>query len=112
MVLSKKITSKIWDKCAKQIVDGYVYVKMDDVIKLQIENKDLIMDDLETLPSKAIYGNDPGDEHVSKSTKITSMDEVATYLNSKGWIFGHNPDTGDIWKRKSGDIYNKVKINN
>ena len=111
MVLSKKITSKIWDKCAKQIVDGYVYVKMDDVIKLQIENKDLIMDDLETLPSKAIYGNDPGDENVSKSTKITSMDEVATYLNSKGWIFRHNPDTGDIWKRKSGNIHNRKKIN-
>ncbi len=34
MVLSKKITSKIWDKCAKQMVDGYIYVKMDDIIKL------------------------------------------------------------------------------
>ena len=42
MVLSKKITSKIWDKCTKQIVDGYVYVKMDDIIKLHIEKDDLL----------------------------------------------------------------------
>lgn len=111
MVLSKKITSKIWDKCAKQIVDGYVYVKMDDIIKLQIEKKDLLMDDLETHITKPIYGNDPGDENVVKTTKINSMNEVATYLNSKGWIFERNPDTGDIWKRKSGDIHNRIKIN-
>ena len=40
------------------------------------------------------------------------MDEVATYLNNNGWIFERNPDSGDIWKRKSGDIYNRIKINN
>tara|TARA_R110000764_G_scaffold169565_1_gene256725 strand:+ start:226 stop:543 length:318 start_codon:yes stop_codon:yes gene_type:complete len=105
MVLSKKITSKIWDKCAKQIVDGYVYVKMDDVIKLQIESKDLSMDELDEM------GHDTEYEWVLKPTKITSMDEVATYLNGKGWIFERNSDTGDIWKRKSGNIHNRKKIN-
>ena len=39
------------------------------------------------------------------------MDEVATYLNGKGWIFERNSDTGDIWKRKSGNIHNRKKIN-
>lgn len=101
MVLNKKITSHIWDNCSKQIVDGYIFVKMDDVIKLQIESKDLIVDDLEILPSETMYGNDPGDENVVKTTKINSMDEVATYLNSKGWVFEHNENTGDMWIKKT-----------
>ena len=49
MELNKKITSKIWDNCAKQLVDGYIFVKMDDIIKLNIEKEDLIVDDLEVI---------------------------------------------------------------
>tara|TARA_R110001592_G_scaffold317100_2_gene593762 strand:+ start:27 stop:356 length:330 start_codon:yes stop_codon:yes gene_type:complete len=109
MELNKKITNRIWDSCAKQIVDGYIFVKMDDIIKLQIENKDLIVDDLETISPKVRYGSDPGDEQVFKQS-ITDHD-VATFLHKDGWIFERNPDTGDIWKRKSGDIHNRTKIN-
>ena len=45
MKLSNKIIGCIWDGCAKQIVDGYIYVKMDDIIKIDIGKEDLIMDD-------------------------------------------------------------------
>ena len=89
MELNKKITSKIWDNCAKQLVDGYIFVKMDDIIKLNIEKEDLIVDDLEV-----INKND--------------MNYIASYLNKEGWIFEHNPDTGDIWKRRPGDIHNRI----
>lgn len=89
MELNKKITSKIWDNCAKQLVDGYIFVKMDDIIKLNIEKEDLIVDDLEV-----INKND--------------MNYIASYLNKEGWIFEHNPDTGDIWKRRPGDIHNRT----
>jgi N-acetylmuramoyl-L-alanine amidase CwlA len=89
MELNKKITSKIWDNCAKQLVDGYIFVKMDDIIKLNIEKEDLIVDDLEV-----INKND--------------MNYIASYLNKEGWIFEHNPDTGDTWKRRLGDIHNRT----
>tara|TARA_R110001592_G_scaffold141136_2_gene362463 strand:+ start:388 stop:543 length:156 start_codon:yes stop_codon:yes gene_type:complete len=39
MKLNKKIISQIWDSCEKQIIEGYVYVKMDDIIKLDVNNK-------------------------------------------------------------------------
>jgi hypothetical protein len=100
MVLSKKITSKIWDKCAKQMVDGYIYVKMDDIIKLNLNEEDLIMDDLETLPPKAIYGNDPGDEHVKKPIKL-NMDLVASYLTSKGFKYERSINgEREFWVKK------------
>ena len=86
MELSKKITGCIWDKCAKQIVDGYVYVKMDDIIKLSTP-----------------------DHHPIEGKEI-DMNQIATYLNSKGWIYERNPDTGEIWRRRPGDYNNRVKI--
>ena len=63
MNLDKKIISQIWDSCSKQIVDGYVYVKMDDLIKLEIQ------------------------EISKENNPKMGMDHVATYLNNKGWIF-------------------------
>ena len=47
MNIDKKLISCIWDNCAKQIVEGYVYVKMDDVIKLDLKEEDLVVDNLE-----------------------------------------------------------------
>tara|TARA_R110002020_G_scaffold164657_1_gene351522 strand:+ start:4253 stop:4510 length:258 start_codon:yes stop_codon:yes gene_type:complete len=85
MNIDKKIISQIWDGCEKQIVDGYVFIKMDDLIKLEIE------------------------EILNQKEKI-NMDKVATYLNSEGWIFEKNPDTGQVWKRRPGDIHNREKI--
>ena len=86
MNLDKKIISQIWDGCEKQIVDGYVYVKMDDLIKLEI--KDIL----------------------SNTNREIDMNQVATYLNKEGWIFERNPDTGEIWKRRFGDIHNRELI--
>ena len=79
MNLDNKITNCIWDKCAKQIVDGYVYVKMDDIIKIDIDKEDLIMDDLEVIP-KVITK-----EIVVKEE--LNMESVANYLNSKGFKY-------------------------
>ena len=42
MELNKKITSKIWDNCAKQLVDGYIFVKMDDIILEKLKRKYLL----------------------------------------------------------------------
>tara|TARA_R110000751_G_scaffold253020_2_gene352639 strand:+ start:443 stop:703 length:261 start_codon:yes stop_codon:yes gene_type:complete len=84
MVLSKKIISCIWDNCTKQVVEGYVYVKIDDIIKLNLEKKDLIMDNGE-------YA-------------VNSMNNVATYLNNNGWIFESNPNTGDVWRKNTNKI--------
>ena len=86
MNLDKKIIAQIWDGCEKQIVDGYVYVKMDDLIKLEI--KDIL----------------------SNTNNEIDMNQVATYLNKEGWIFERNPDTGEIWKRRFGDIHNREKV--
>jgi hypothetical protein len=88
MSLNKKITSQIWDNCSKQIVDGYVYVKMDDIIKLSTDHSPLIEE---------------------KPTKI-DMNQIATYLNSEGWIYERNPDTGEIWRRRPGDYKNRKRI--
>tara|TARA_R100001443_G_scaffold114879_1_gene131536 strand:+ start:46 stop:303 length:258 start_codon:yes stop_codon:yes gene_type:complete len=85
MNLDKKIISQIWDGCEKQIVDGYVYIKMDDLIKLEIE------------------------EILSQKEKM-NMDKVAHYLNGEGWIFERNPDNGQVWKRRPGDIHNREKV--
>ena len=86
--MDKKITNCIWDNCSKQIIEGYVYVKMDDIIKLNIKENNLEV----------------------KDNDIT-MDTVANYLVNEGWIFERNPSTGAIWKRKPGDIHNRELIN-
>lgn len=100
MELNKKVISCIWDNCAKQIVDGYVYVKMDDIIKLNLNEEDLVMDDLETSPPKAIYGNDPGDEHVEKHIKL-NMNLVASYLTSKGFKYERGMNgKSEFWTKK------------
>ena len=79
MELNKKITNHIWNSCAKQIVDGYVYVKMDDIIKLDIEKEDLIMDDLEVIP-KVIT------KEITVKEEI-NMDSVANYLIGEGYKY-------------------------
>ena len=83
--MDKKITNCIWDNCSKQIIEGYVYVKMDDIIKLNIKENNLEV----------------------KDNDIT-MDTVANYLVNEGWIFERNPSTGEIWKRKPGDIHTGI----
>ena len=98
MNLDKKIISQIWDSCSKQIVDGYIYIKMDDIIKLHIEKDDSLE-----------HWEKEWEEKQKSNTKIT-MDQVATYLNNKGWIFERNPDTGQIWRRRPGDYDNREEI--
>lgn len=66
MNLDKEIISQIWDGCSKQIINGYVYVKIDDLIKLEIKN---------ILSNKSINQN-----------------EVANYLNSKGFKYEESID--------------------
>jgi len=66
MELNKKIISQIWDRCSKQIVEGYVYVKMDDLIKLEI---------------KEMLNLSPNQK------EKMDMDKVANYLNSKGFKY-------------------------
>ena len=63
MNLDKEIISQIWDGCSKQIVDGYVYIKVDDLVKLEIENI------------------------LKAESNPLTMNEVATYLNSKGFRY-------------------------
>ena len=100
MKLNKKITSYIWDNCAKQIVDGYIYVKMDDITKLNLNEEDLVMDNLETSPSKVTYGNDPGDEHVEKPIKL-NMNLVASYLINKGFKYERSINgESEFWTKK------------
>ena len=79
MKLSNKIIGCIWDGCAKQIVDGYIYVKMDDIIKIDIDKEDLIMDDLEITP-KVITKEVVVKEEIN-------MDSVANYLISEGFKY-------------------------
>ena len=86
MELNKKITSHIWDSCAKQIVDGYVYVKMDDIIKLDIEKEDFIMDDLEITPVVR---------------EKVNMDSVANYLISEGFKYEESLEgKSKMWIKK------------
>jgi len=90
MKLDNKITSYIWDKCAKQIVDGYVYVKMDDIIKLDIDKKDLIVDDLEIVP-KVITNEVIVKEEIN-------MDSVAKYLIEEGFKYEKSIDSeSEFW---------------
>ena len=98
MNLDKKIISQIWDDCSKQIVDGYIYIKMDDIIKLHIEKDDSLE-----------HWEKEWEEKQKLNTKIT-MNQVASYLNDNGWIFERNPDTEEIWRRKPGDIHNREKV--
>jgi hypothetical protein len=84
MKLNNKITSCIWDNCAKQIVEGYVYVKMDDIIKININNEDLIMDDLEITP-KIITKEVVVKEEINE-------DSVANYLVNEGFKYETSVD--------------------
>jgi hypothetical protein len=84
MKLSNKIIGCIWDGCAKQIVDGYVYVKMDDIIKIDIDSEDLIMDDLEIIP-KVITKEILVKEEIN-------MDSVANYLINEGFKYETSVD--------------------
>jgi len=86
MNLGNKITNCIWDKCAKQIVDGYVYVKMDDIIKIDIDKEDLIMDDLEITPVVR---------------EKVNMDSVANYLISEGFKYEESLEgKSKMWIKK------------
>ncbi len=83
MNLDKKIIAQIWDGCEKQIVDGYVYVKMDDLIKLE----------LESLLNR--------ETHFVGTFKPT-MNEVATFLNKEGFKYETSVDgTTKSWIKKS-----------
>ena len=75
MNLDKNIISQIWDGCSKQIVDGYVYVKVDDLVKLEIKNM------------------------LKTENKSLTMNEVATYLNSKGFKYSADGKT-ESWIKK------------
>jgi hypothetical protein len=79
MNLDKNIISQIWDGCEKQIVDGYVYIKMDDLIKLETEE----------ILNPTIKVKD-----------IMNMDKVAAYLISKGWKYENNTHDQQIWHKK------------
>ena len=86
MKLNKKITSCIWNNCAKQIVDGYIYVKMDDIIKIDIDKEDLIMDDLEITPVVR---------------EKVNMDSVANYLISEGFKYEESLEgKSKMWIKK------------
>ena len=39
------------------------------------------------------------------------MDDLASHLLDRGWIFERNPSTGDIFRRRVGDYDNREKIN-
>ena len=92
MNLGNKITNCIWDKCAKQIVDGYVYVKMDDIIKIDINSKDLIMDDLEITP-KIITKEVVVKEEIN-------MDSIANYLVNEGFKYETSVDgKSESWSK-------------
>ncbi len=84
MNLDNKIIGCIWDGCAKQIVDGYIYVKMDDIIKIDIDSEDLIMDDLEIIP-KVITKEILVKEEIN-------MDSVANYLINEGFKYETSAD--------------------
>ncbi len=93
MKLGNKVTNCIWDNCAKQIVEGYVYVKMDDIIKIDIDNEDLIMDDLEITP-KVITKEIVVREEVN-------MDSVANYLISEGFKYKESLEgKSKMWIKK------------
>ncbi len=92
MKLGNKVTNCIWDNCAKQIVEGYVYVKMDDIIKIDIDNEDLIMDDLEITP-KVITKEIVVREEVN-------MDSVANYLVNEGFKYEVSVDgESEFWSK-------------
>ena len=83
----KSILDKLWKSNNKRKLDGHWYVRLSDVGKY-LENT---------------FNN-------TKNKKI-SMNEVASHLVNKGWIFERNTDTGDVWKRKVGDYDNREKVN-
>ena len=91
--MDKKITNCIWDNCSKQIIEGYVYVKMDDIIKIDIDSEDLIMDDLEIIP-KVITKEILVKEEIN-------MDSVANYLINEGFKYETSVDgKSEFWVKK------------
>ena len=89
MNLSNKIIGCIWDGCTKQIVDGYVYIKMDDIIKIDIDKEDLIMDDLEVITKEIVV-----------KEKI-NMDSVANYLINEGFKYEKSINGEDeFWSKR------------
>jgi len=85
----KKLLDKLWGNNNKEIINGHWYVRLSDVNEL-ITNAEFIT------PKKP-------------NEKIT-MDDLASNLLDKGFIFERNPDNGDIFRRKKGDYNNKEKI--
>ena len=84
----RKLLNKIWGS-NKEKINGHWYVKLSDVNEL-IANAQFIE------PEKV----------VEKPT----LDDLASHLLDKGFIYERNPDTGDIFRRKVGDYNNKEKI--
>ena len=62
---------KIWRKSTKKVVDGHWYVKYNDVVELLKLKED-------------------------ENGKI-NMNQVATYLNKKGWNYENHNDP--IWRK-------------
>ena len=85
----RNLLNKFWKSDNKQKVNGHWYVRLSDVAKL-IENAEFI--------------------EPEKSEKKLSMDDLASNLLEKGWIFERNPDTGDVFKRRKGEYNNRKKI--
>ena len=84
----RKLLDKIWGS-SKEKINGHWYVKLSDVNEL-IANAKFI--------------------EPQEVNKKPTMDQLASHLLDKGFIFERNPDTGDIFKRKIGDSVRK-KIN-
>ena len=85
----RKLLDKIWGS-SKEKINGHWYVKLSDVNEL-IANAKFI--------------------EPQEVNKKPTMDQLASHLLDKGFIFERNPDTGDIFKRKAGDYNNREKIN-
>ena len=85
----RNLLNKLWKSDNKQKVNGHWYVRLSDVAEL-MENAKFI--------------------EPKQTLKKLSMDDLASHLYDKGFIFERNPDTGDIFKRKIGGSVRK-KIN-
>jgi len=95
MNLSNKIIGCIWDGCAKQIVDGYVYVKMEERIKIDIDKEYLIMEALEITPEVLT-------KELIVKEKI-NMDSVANYLVGEGFKYKKDAHSqSESWTKYSG----------
>jgi hypothetical protein len=86
----RNILNKLWKSNNKQKVDGHWYVRLSDVAKL-IDNAKFI--------------------EPEKTEEKLTMDDLASHLLDRGWIFERNPSTGDVFRRRVGDYDNREKIN-